>query len=820
MASVRWRKVGRDLTAYPARSASVIASIAVGVFAIGTIAGANALLDASLTEAYALGRPAAATFYAATGFDRSLVDAVERVPGVEEAEGRRGVVAWLEPPAGETAGDGEAAEVDASRPGAGADAGPSSGAREIQLLALPDFDDQRMDRVLPREGRFPPRRGEIVFERSALRLVDLEVGDEVVVRTASGRERALRVAGLAYEPGASPAYYFGRLNAYVTFETLADLGWPDSFNELRIRADSSVTGRAAMQQLADSVRQRIERAGAAVTFALVPEPGRHPAQELVAAVFIVLGAIGFLSLFVAGFLIVNTVNVLMAQQVRQIGILKVVGARERQIAGLYLGLVALYAGVGLAIAIPLAAVASVGLTAVATGLLNVDLATVVVPAQVVALEVAAGLAIPLLAALVPVHRGSRTTVHEALTSTGMDEHFGRGAFDRLLVGVRGLSRPFLLALRSTFRRKGRLALTLAALTLGGAVFMTIFTVRGSLFATLADTVRYFDYDVQVQLAEPARAETVAAEVLSVPGTTAAETWRFASAQRIRPDGTESGALVTFGLPAETDTVQPIVMEGRWLLPGEGNALVVTANLRRDEPDLQVGDRLTMRIAGRDSEWTLVGIVQSPTFAPFLYVDADTLGRHLGDAERAGMVMVKTAAHDAPAQAAAARALRDHLERSGIGVASTTTTQDVMGTLYTVFDTLVVVVSVMAVLLGVVGGLGLAGTMTMNVVERSREIGVMRAIGATDGTVRGIFVGEGALIGLLAWLSGALLSLPLSKVLSDLLGDAFVQRPLAFEPSLAGLLLWLAVVLSLSVAGSFVPAWRASRIAVREVLAYE
>jgi putative ABC transport system permease protein len=462
----------------------------------------------------------------------------------------------------------------------------------------------------------------------------------------------------------------------------------------------------------------------------------------------------------------------------------------------------------------------VGLTAVATGLLNVDLATPIVPLEVVALEVAAGLAVPLLAALVPVHRGSRTTVHHALTTTGMDEHFGRGRFDRFLVGVRGLSRPFLLALRSTFRRKGRLALTLAALTLGGAVFMTIFTVRGSLFATLSDTVRYFDYDVQVQLSEPARAEAVATEVLRVPGTTAAETWRFASAQRIRPDGTESGALVTFGLPADTDTVQPIVMEGRWLLPGEGNALVVTANLRRDEPDLQVGDRLTMRIAGRDAEWTLVGIVQSPTFAPFLYVDADTLGHHLGDSERAGMVMVKTAAHDAPAQAAAARALRDHLERAGIGVASTTTTQDVMGTLYTVFDTLVVIVSVMAVLLGVVGGLGLAGTMTMNVVERSREIGVMRAIGATDGTVRGIFVGEGALIGLLAWLAGALLSLPLSKLLSDLLGDAFVQRPLAFEPSLAGLSLWLGVVLALSVAGSFLPAWRASRIAVREVLAYE
>jgi putative ABC transport system permease protein len=402
----------------------------------------------------------------------------------------------------------------------------------------------------------------------------------------------------------------------------------------------------------------------------------------------------------------------------------------------------------------------------------------------------------------------------------MDEHFGRGVVDRLLLRVRGLPRPFLLALRSTFRRKGRLALTLAALTLGGAVFMTIFTVRGSLLGTLDDTVRYFDYDVQVQLAEPARADTVAAEVLRVQGTVAAEAWRFASALRMRPDGTESASLVIFGLPAETETVDPVVMEGRWLLPGEGNALVVTANLRRDEPDLRVGDTLTLRIAGRDTTWTLVGIVQSPTFAPFLYVDARTLGEVMGEADRAGMVMVKTVRHDGPAQAASARALRDHLESVGIGVAATTTTQDVMETIYTVFDTLVIIVSVMAILLGVVGGLGLAGTMTMNVVERSREIGVMRAIGATDGAVRGIFVGEGVLIGILAWLAGAILSLPLGKLLADLLGDAFVQRPLAFAPSLAGLGLWLVVVLLLSGAGSFVPAWRASRIAVREVLGYE
>jgi putative ABC transport system permease protein len=127
---------------------------------------------------------------------------------------------------------------------------------------------------------------------------------------------------------------------------------------------------------------------------------------------------------------------------------------------------------------------------------------------------------------------------------------------------------------------------------------------------------------------------------------------------------------------------------------------------------------------------------------------------------------------------------------------------------------------MALLLGIIGGLGLTGTMTMNVVERSREIGIIRAIGATDGAVRRIFVGEGLVIGLIAWAAGALLSLPLSKLLSDMLGEVFVERPLAFSPSLAGLLVWLAIVVVLSVLGSLVPAWRASRIAVREVLGYE
>ena len=568
------------------------------------------------------------------------------------------------------------------------------------------------------------------------------------------------------------------------------------------------------------MRLRIEKAGFPVTFSLVPEPGKHPANELLAAVFVVLGGIGLLSLLMAGFLVANTVSVIISQQMRQIGMMKAIGARDRQVAGIYLALVVVYGLLAALIAIPLAALAAYGLAGLASGLLNFDLVHALVPPETVALEITVAVGIPIVAAAIPVWRGCRMTVREALRDPGAGEHFGHGRLDLLLARLRGLPRPTLLSIRNTFRRKVRLGLTLAALAVGGMVFMTVFTVRDSLFATLDDTVRYFNYDVQVELTEPAKASTVVAEALAVPGVTVAEPWRFASAQRVRPDGSESPARVTFGLPDGATTVRPVVMQGRWLLPGEGNALVVTANLLADEPDLAIGNQVTLRIAGRDTTWTLVGIVQSPTMAPFLYLGTPALERSLGDTGsgrdrdgRHGRSLRRRPGEDrcrGPRPAGGGRDRRLRHDQHG----------DVTTTLFTLFDTLVLFISAMAVLLGVVGGLGLAGTMTMNVVERSREIGVMRAVGASDTAVLLLFLAEGLLIGLLAWLIGAALSIPVSRALSDALGQAFVQRPLAFEISAQGFVLWFIVVFWLAVVGSLLPAWRAARTSVREVLAYE
>ena len=117
-------------------------------------------------------------------------------------------------------------------------------------------------------------------------------------------------------------------------------------------------------------------------------------------------------------------------------------------------------------------------------------------------------------------------------------------------------------------------------------------------------------------------------------------------------------------------------------------------------------------------------------------------------------------------------------------------------------------------------MGLTGTMGMNVLERTREIGVMRSIGAVDREIMRTVIVEGLVIGGISWLLGALLSFPITYLLSSIISSAIFQSQIAVHFTFTGFLIWLAVVLALSAVASILPARNAARLTIREVLAYE
>jgi putative ABC transport system permease protein len=310
------------------------------------------------------------------------------------------------------------------------------------------------------------------------------------------------------------------------------------------------------------------------------------------------------------------------------------------------------------------------------------------------------------------------------------------------------------------------------------------------------------------------------EALRVPSVVAAEGWRFSNAHRVRPDGTESEMIFLRATRADSALVQPKLVRGRWLLPEDENAVVVNTFLLKEEPDIRVGDQVTLKIERRETVWTVVGVMARTDPIPMAYVGLDTFARVVGGVGRAGVVFVQTEEHDPAFQAGAEKALEEHFEKIGLNVSYTLTSSRNRAQVESQFNVLIAFLLVMAVLLAVVGAIGLMGTMSLNVLERTREIGVMRAIGASDGSVLRVVIVEGVLIGFLSWLMGTLLALPLSRVLSDSVGASIFQTALSNRFSLVGVELWFGVVIVLAALASFWPAWNASRVTVRDVLAYE
>ncbi len=127
--------------------------------------------------------------------------------------------------------------------------------------------------------------------------------------------------------------------------------------------------------------------------------------------------------------------------------------------------------------------------------------------------------------------------------------------------------------------------------------------------------------------------------------------------------------------------------------------------------------------------------------------------------------------------------------------------------------------IMTVVMALVGSIGLSGTLSINVIERRREIGVMRAVGASSLDVAFIFMAEGLLLGVISWGWAVPISILAGRPFVQALGE-IIDFPGQYQLSVDGIWIWLALVIVLSILASWLPARRATQISVNESLAYE
>lgn len=798
MISAQWRKVLKDLWSNKIRTILVVLSIGVGVFAVGMVTSSFDFLLNDMQADYLAANPHGASIYC-DPFDSALLNSLKRVEGVKEVEGRASTSGKVNLPTG--------AEY------------------SILMYQVEDLEERKIDRfepMIPGEEMRLGRR-EILIERSAIGLLGVKVGDKLAVKLPDGTVRELTVSGFIHDVTQAPAIFSNMALGYVNFDTMAWLGGYQQYTEMVLTVTENPMDEEHVREVATRVAEQVEKSGRTVYFTLVYQPGRHFASDITTALAAMLGVLGAMAVVLSGFLVINTIAALLSQHIRQIGMMKAIGASTSQLRKMYYILVEAFGLMAFLIAAPLSIVVGYLVALGISSFLNFDLQGFRVPASTLALTLLVGLGVPFVSSLLPVRRGTRITVREAISSYGLSNgKFGDNWIDRLIDRIRGLPRPVLISLRNAFRKKARMLLTLTTLSLAGAVFIGVINVRDSFYLEIEKTLGYFLSDVNVNFDRYHRMEEIQPLVDAIPEITAAEGWGYSMAEVLQADGVTSDQITIMAPPAGSKLVQADITSGRWLLPEDENAIVVGNHFIKLRPDVKVGDTLTLTMDGQKSQWKVVGIynMAGTVIPPMVFANKEPLNRTLNQMGRIFDLRVVTEQHDPLTQQRTAEKIKTLFEANGIKVASVTTGAENMAQQSTVINILIYTLLVMAVLIALVGGLGLMGTMSMNTLERTREIGVMRSIGASDRSVLEMVVVEGMVVGLLSWAIGMILAFPITLFLNYVIGVAFVNVPMRFVLAPDGYFIWMIMVLVISAISSLLPARNATRLTVRDVLAYE
>ncbi len=788
------RKALADVLQSPARTLTIVVAMAAGAAAVSMTFGARAILSREIEAGFRSTRPPAATLWLDSAAP-ALARLVEWTVAFRRPSETKGATCH-----------GFAAAEPRRALWARAEITPGRSV-PLRLFLVPDFADLRVARFHLESGAAPRGPNEILVERSALPL--LHGARMLRLRLPDGAETAVSVSGVAHDPSLAPGWVEHVAYAYA----LPALAPSAPLNQLQIALHGNFSRDEAVRA-GRSLAGWLAAQGYPVRRVEVPMRVAHPHAGLMSAVLTLLQVFGLLALALSGFLAANVMAAVLARQVRQIGIMKAIGASARQVAAIYARPVAGISILAATLGLPLGAWAARAFAVYMAGQLNLEVASLAIPWPVYALEWIIAACLPAAIACVPILRATRLTVREALLPHP-EPLWGRPPAG---AGHSGrLPRQLVLALRNSFRRPARLAITLISLGVGGALLITAGNTYAALLTTIREALAGRGDDVEVRLDRPAPIAPLLDRLRSLPGVASAEAWGAVPASLDLGAPVTSDAFTLLAPPESSRQLRLNLIQGRWPAPSEHGAVVVTRGLRAREPALAPGATVQVRAGSRSFRVRVVGVVEE-LGEPAMYTTRRTFDRALP--ELAGQAAAVRLLASVGQASDLSTNIQQTLEHAGLFptlILSRGVWQQTLDDHFLVLLATLLTAAAAAVL---VGGLGLGASMTLNVLERAREIGVLRAIGATRHVLLRMLLVEGGLIAALSVVLAVVLSLPLSAVFAMMLGRRGLQVTVPLVVSPWAILAWAAISAAVTLLACWWPAQGALRTPVRDVLAHE
>lgn len=797
--SVIWKKVWSDLWHHKVRTLLAVISIAAGVFALGAIFGMIDQLIPNLNRVQQSIEPAHISMDLVDRINQDTADRLKKIDGVKDIE----AINFLSVRYRFT---------------------PNEDWQPAALDMRADYEAQKYDLLQLKAGEWP-HRNNIGVDVRAFDYLNLEFGDKVIFEL-DGTDRALPVTGRIRHHYMTSPDFGDNPRFFVDAQTLERFNIPDGeFNQLLVQVEPYSDDFA--REIASEIKDRLGKEGVSVATTFYNKPDEHWAKEFFDGLNLVLQLLALVSLFMSVILVYNTLSSLITEQKPQIGVMKAIGGQTGAIIKVYATGVFIYGSLALLIALPLGAYAAFSGAAYFLDIFNIDHSTFQFSTRAIIIQIGAAGVVPLLAALWPVLSGAFITVRAAIASYGIGGNFGHNRFDRLLerLALRFLSAPNALALGNLFRRKGRLSLTQVVLITAGTLFLMVMTLSNSIQLTVDNELARRNYQVRLRFADNQRIDRIEKMAEALAGVEEA-VLRFQqpasilrAGQRTREAGT-GGMLI--GVPAGSDMHKPMIVAGRWLQPGDERAVVINEETAEDN-HIQLGETITLNLGELgDDKWQVVGFYRVLALYPMpaaVYAPQEAIFRATTKHNVGRELLVRTNPDNAATAEALTVRLKELFEKRNWAVQNTQTIYEDRSFFDNFFIQYLGMLFGLAVIMALVGGVGLAGSLSISVVERTREIGVMRAIGAKTPVLMQMFILEGVLQGLISWGISVPVSFILGQPLASLVGYAMFGVALDYQYAWRAVFIWLMTIVIISILASVMPARNATVISVRKSLAY-
>ena len=698
---------------------------------------------------------------------------------------------------------------------------------QIKVINYPDFQHVSLGAFELVSGRYPQAAEEIVMEYGDKGLENINLDDKVTIDTAHGQAQ-LRVVGFARTPGSNAAvtekaqaYMSGsaiqQLNAFTTLDQ------PNRPTRLQL-INVKVNSLNQIESVTNELQQTLTSNGVKVLLTGTPSSSTLSLQQY-EGVFTLSTILVILAIAISAILLFNTVTMVIAEQIAIIGTMKVLGGMRGRIMFGYLFTVSIYCILATVPGIILGLIGGFLLASAVTSTIPIATGPFEVTADVIGLGLLAGFGVPLIAAILPVWNGTRITVRDALSAYGVRATGGSASpLRRRLSGLSWPSQTTWLGLRSLFRKGWRVTLVLFTLTVAGMSFLIIQTATTSVNNSVSSTYARVSADLEVDT-ENASFQQLRTQLGALPNVQRVERYRLIGGNTVW------GRISIWGFDSDTQLYHYQLTSGRWLRAGDSNVVLLSDALAQ-RSGLSIGGVITVTNAqGQPANWTIIGTVKQSsdsfgevgavvlpekTVAQFQGTPANVLN------DEVSRILLQVRDHsqqseDQLTNRIGALAMSSNANKSS-GIVNVLRIQDeitrhqrswygVYGLLYGV-----------ALIIGVTGILALANELATSVLERQREIGVLRSIGASSFRIAQVFWVQGLALGSLAWCIGALLGIPLAYAFLQLfsrlvLPADFVASPLAF-------VVMLVAILVIATLASIAPALRASRLRIATMLRYE